>query len=315
VQLPAFSTPLAGRPPSSRRQQRISDVIDDSSPQRTPEGVPEDEEQATVPHDSIELDDVVSQSPPAGTIAHEIDTDEDVYGGGGSSSPDQPLPKRRRISLSLGLEITSSQPDGDLLSPSLRQDDDDDTAISLEDEPSRDDEMSMSLSSSAGEDDDVDVGRATAGAQQKPTFRAPPRFKAPEPATQPVYQLPEAFSPHQHRRRGAASYVAGGLAAEVRDWLVQLKRSDDAPDDGFIARVAVDEARAAAGFVLVCGRVVVPEGDGEPLRAILVGEGRLSGLGLRTRVEAGCVVGVAQPTWEVVLEGETWAVACDWVVL
>jgi hypothetical protein len=85
-------------------------------------------------------------------------------------------------------------------------------------------------------------------------------------------------------------------------------------------------------MTLVLGRLVLGgmnnadrEGEGEgakvvlstnTLRIILAGPGRLSGLGVGNDVRPGVILGIARPTWEVLLEGlGRWGVACDWVVL
>lgn len=165
-------------------------------------------------------------------------------------------------------------------------------------------------------------------ARQHPTFQAAPRFKAPE---QPVLDaqrraapLPEAFSP---RRRGA-KYVPGGLAAELRDWLVQLKGASeyDRPA-GAGVRVKVDEAKAGEGMWIVAARHVseaeggAAAGDSSSsssssARVVLAGDGRVAaGLGGRRTVSAGGTVAMHQPMWDVDLgTAGKLAVACDWEV-
>lgn len=160
-----------------------------------------------------------------------------------------------------------------------------------------------------------------------PIFRRAPRFKSPSadrPAGQadlaghpPEHYLPDAFSPH-HRRRGR--YVPGGLAAELRDWLVQVKGCG--PEDGGdgargSAALAVERVRrGGAAMTLVEGRA--GEGGALRLRAILAGQGRVSGLEKPRAVPPGCTVLVAPPAWDVHLDvgGEgvlqRWTVACDW---
>lgn len=192
----------------------------------------------------------------------------------------------------------------------------------------------------------------------QPTFQRAPRFKPaeiPEGAPRPE-PLPDVFSP----RRKGVKYIQGGLAAELRDWLVDVEAgigsgsgSTTAPgankhDGEWIARIRVDSLRGAhgnaRGMTLVIGRQVLDrrinaigaedsgrrdaseekgdgEGEGEALgtntvRLILAGPGRLSGLGVGHDVRPGVVLGIARPTWEVVLDGlGRWGVACDWVVL
>ncbi|KAI1778162.1 hypothetical protein F4818DRAFT_456110 [Hypoxylon cercidicola] len=170
-----------------------------------------------------------------------------------------------------------------------------------------------------------------AAAQQQPTFQRAPRFKraeAPEgsPRGDPP---PDAFSPS--RRRGGAPYVAGGLAAAARDWLVDVWASAGAPRDGWAARVRVGEVRAAPGAALVTGRRVgngnededdeEESGSGEgggggSVRLVLTGSPRLAGLAGREDVMRGAVLGIGRPTWDVEVRGQgRWAVVCEWAVL
>jgi len=122
-------------------------------------------------------------------------------------------------------------------------------------------------------------------------------------------------------------YVPGGLASELRDWLVQVKGSaeydktaDDQGMSGVNVRLRVEQVRPAPGMWLVAGRRVGEDREGSPsaglVRAILAGEGRLAGLGKKGLVRSTCTVAIMQPVWDVVLEGEgTWTVACDWAVI
>lgn len=167
-----------------------------------------------------------------------------------------------------------------------------------------------------------------------PAFRPAPRFKAPDPPGPGSHQrrptpLPEAFSP---QRRGA-KYVAGGLAAEVRDWLVQVKGAAgyDRPA-GARVRMAVDGVRAGEGMWIVAGHHetrteteaeaetgVGGEGEGEgegSARVILAGDGRIAaGLGGRKTVRQGGTVAMYQPMWDAHLgDLGRFAVACDWEV-
>ena len=142
---------------------------------------------------------------------------------------------------------------------------------------------------------------------QQPTFRAPPRFK-PIEADLATEGLPAAFSP---QRRGA-KYLPNGLAADLQGWLSEVKGwegSDRSVDSSLT--ISVEEVRSGRRMYLVKAR-----GDGnEVKRFMLAGEGRLTGLGRRAVIGVGSRVGVGQPVWDVVLDGETWTVACDWGVI
>ncbi|KAI1435218.1 hypothetical protein GGR50DRAFT_340860 [Xylaria sp. CBS 124048] len=188
----------------------------------------------------------------------------------------------------------------------------------------------------------------------QPTFQKAPRFKPAEisedaPRPEP---LPDAFSP----RRKGPKYVAGGLASELRNWLVEVEAGNSAGlvanvaanhGEEWAARIHVDELRggdgSARGTALILGRQVLygrkkvagedAEGeregreateateateapDANTVKLILAGPGRLSGLGIGNDVRPGMLLGIARPTWEVVLDGlGRWGVACDWAVL
>jgi hypothetical protein len=159
------------------------------------------------------------------------------------------------------------------------------------------------------------------------TFLKPPRFRPPDPADASPSQaepLPEQFSPH---RRGQ-KYVAGGLAAEVRDWLVNIQstvlvaRTQD-KDEPWLVKLVVDEISGGgrAGMTLLRGRRV-HSGDLHGmidtvgiLKVILAGEGQGTGLQKGSKVEVGKTVGIKGPVWEAVVEGEQWGVGVDWKVL
>ncbi|KAI0858099.1 hypothetical protein F4860DRAFT_487198 [Xylaria cubensis] len=181
----------------------------------------------------------------------------------------------------------------------------------------------------------------------QPTFQKAPRFKPseiPEGAPRPE-PLPDVFSP---RRRGA-KYVQGGLAAELRDWLVDVEAGTGSGlstsinakrNEEWVMRIRVDGLqgmnKSARGMTVVVGRQVLDrkndagDDDGDKderenavevlssstIRIILAGPGRLSGLGVGNDVRLGVLLGIARPTWEVVLDGlGRFGVACDWVVL
>ncbi|KAI2640129.1 hypothetical protein GGS21DRAFT_487871 [Xylaria nigripes] len=183
----------------------------------------------------------------------------------------------------------------------------------------------------------------------QPTFQKAPRFKPtddPEDVSYPE-PLPDIFSP----RRKGPKYVAGGLAAEVRNWLVDVEAgigsgsmlsSTVNHDKEWAARIQVDELRGgdgnARGMTLILGRAVIHEEsiaanelhsqetsenergtdvlDMSTVKLILAGSGRLSGLGIASDVRPGSLLGISRPTWDVALDGlGRWVVACDWTVL
>lgn len=150
---------------------------------------------------------------------------------------------------------------------------------------------------------------------RQPTFRNAPRFKATGAADGAQQRpLPDAFSP---QRRGA-KYVPGGLAAEVRDWLVQVKGASeyDRPVGSSITRT-VQEVNSGSGMHIISAQQ--PDGEAEdagiPARIILAGDGRMSGLGGRSIVRKGGSVSMYQPMWDITLDDlGHFAVACDWEV-
>jgi len=234
-----------------------------------------------------------------------------------SSITSEPMPKRRRISLSPRISA-SSQPESESdHQPDTAGQEDEDT-IPLMDITDRDEDESRLTDDGEvedGADEDIHLHRGTT-AQRNPTFRTAPRFQLPETsdAEQQDRFLPEALSP---QRRGA-KYVPGGLASAVRDWLFQVKGNGGQDDaQGYCARLLVDGIRSSPGMILIQGRIVQDGklfSDGLTRYIILTGEGRLIGLA-RNTVNKGCLVGIAQPLWDVSLDGRSWTVACDWSVL
>jgi len=165
------------------------------------------------------------------------------------------------------------------------------------------------------------------------TFLKPPRFRPPDPsetAQAASDPLPEQFSPH---RKGQI-YEPGGLAAEVRDWLVNIestipsKELGNKVDDEWLTKIVIDEvsggsSRVGARMMLIRGRRVHSLGNegvdmvatmGE-VRMMLAGEGQGSGLQKGGKVELGKTVGIKGPVWEVVIERTKWGVGVDWKVL
>lgn len=191
---------------------------------------------------------------------------------------------------------------------------------------------------------------ATATSAQ-PTFHRAPRFKQSERDSETAVRrdpLPDVFSPQgrKGRKGNAAKYVPGGLAAEVRDWLVEIEAGGSigggnrsvaldrigggGAGEDWVARITIEEVREAPGMALIRGRRDNVEADNttpdrmgtdarpgaDDFKALLAGPGRLLGLARRNEVVPGTVVGIARPTWEVELVNlGLWTVACDWVVL
>lgn len=268
--------------------------------------------------------------------------------------------KRRRISISppdFEFERPSPIPEVEY-EPDAEMDDLVDINSSFPALPSSGTHTGLGKESHKDDDDDVedveDLDGGPIGYQEarplgvhQPIFQKAPRFKPaeiPEGAPHPE-PLPDTFSP----RRKGAKYVAGGLAAELRNWLVDVEAgissgpsmgSGAKRDEEWVARIRVDSLRSAVesarGMTLVLGRQVLnggskasgedrhpgeDEGTAEILgtntvRLILAGPGRLSGLGVGHKVRPGVLLGIGRPTWEVVLDDlGRWGVACDWAVL
>jgi hypothetical protein len=163
-------------------------------------------------------------------------------------------------------------------------------------------------------------------AQNHPTFLKAPRFKVPgetteEPGTRTEHFLPDAFSP---QRRGA-KYVPGGLAAELRHWLVEVKgygtdideKGGDSGDSTAVGLEIIDVRTGVPGITLVNGRQELPQGEELRVRAILAGAGRVSGLDGPNIARPGCTVLISPPAWDVKLgplPENKWSVVCDWAV-
>ena len=122
--------------------------------------------------------------------------------------------------------------------------------------------------------------------------------------------------------------MPGGLAAEVRDCLVNIESSIPSSsattrDSPWRLRLMIDEVSGGgrAGFALVRGRQVL-SGNIDTMidsmgsvNVVLAGEGTGTGLRQNSKVQVGKTVGIKSPVWEVVVEGEKWGVGVDWTVL
>ncbi|KAK3500210.1 uncharacterized protein B0T23DRAFT_371793 [Neurospora hispaniola] len=192
---------------------------------------------------------------------------------------------------------------------------------------------------------------------QNPFLRAP-RFKpkSPGPPDPPpdvsVHHtlLPDIFSPQRHR---GARYVPGGLASELREWLLEVKggSSTEPTPVAATAHLAVETVKKCGpgiSMTLVTGRPMIGGPDGTKVprsyRALLAGDGRMEGLGGsgagveskpereeegadepdRKPLVPGAMVAIAPPAWDIDLGEEEeddqgdkgkWAVAYRWDVL
>ncbi|ETS81054.1 hypothetical protein PFICI_06056 [Pestalotiopsis fici W106-1] len=289
------STPA--RPATFARQRQtedINDVIDSSPPDVQP---------SKIFRDSIEVESIPSSSFAAAAASdHGFHVEE--------SDPEHgaPFPKRRRLSVSSVVE-DEDEPTLPWTDPldEIRAAQSDDEHL---DNP---DDFESTANSDAPESPGVNV--------QQPTFQRAPRFKPVERPEGTTHDpLPDAFSP---RRRGTKD-VPGGLAAQVRDWLMDIESNTGSKRDGdFVARISVEEFRHGQSMVLVKGHIVPDDSSTTQHRAtvpslqvMLAGEGRLLDLARRNEVIVGALVAIAKPVWEINLGPEgRWAVACDWVVL
>ncbi|KAK8040657.1 hypothetical protein PG991_000445 [Apiospora marii] len=345
----ASSSTTPAPPPSTFAQRQrnsnnryasdnIHDIIDSSPPRALYSGPGRDL------HDSIEVDSEPPSSNsllvPSSQHHNATAADGDVDGDAAitydyedefiEEAPDNgPTPKRRRLSVSSDVDmepIVPASSQADLAASSRGASEEGSFRISEEDAedeemPSHDDEPFNSPPHNR---------RTNTSAQQQPKFQPVPRFKPPE-APEPGHRepLPDAFSP----RRKGAKYVPGGLASELRDWLMNIETVTGSKREGdWAARLRVEEVRTASNMMLVRGSQQLNADDNDnggggnnlfiskngdvSSRVILAGEGRLQGLARKSEVAVGCVVGIARPVWEVDLgtEGQ-WVVACDWVVL
>ncbi|KAB5535101.1 hypothetical protein GE09DRAFT_1291259 [Coniochaeta sp. 2T2.1] len=323
-----FATPAILPPRSSSRRNATQDLIDIES---SPEPSAPDSSSGREARDVLGDDDLITSfvSEPA---------NEEQQGGRS--------PKRRRISISPVLEsspplatrsdtlpdrldieiepsVPSSQGDGyDRNEDEKKEEGDFRNSSDIDSDEGQDDEdQAESSLRPASPPRFLYPAEMHIKAQQ--VFKAPPQFKLPSGTTslQPQYPLPDAFSP---QRRGA-KYVNGGLAGELRDWLVDVKGLSEAADASAATgskpggeteftsavTVSVEEVNQGTGFRLVRGT----NGQGGPVHMVLAGEGRFFGLvERRNAATIGCTVMILPPTWNIELDGQGWTVACDWYV-
>ncbi|RKF62648.1 hypothetical protein OnM2_031009 [Erysiphe neolycopersici] len=156
-------------------------------------------------------------------------------------------------------------------------------------------------------------------------FAKPPVFRPPDPTTQQDLQSdpnPDLFSPH---RRGE-KYIIGGLAAELRNWLVNIKSSSPTFQKGgkdpWLVEILVEDlnANSKIGMILVKGRRLQTTGVEKKefvsaVKIILANEISSIGLQKSSNVEKGMKIGIRGPIWEVTIENEKWGVGVDWKVI
>ncbi|KAF7861517.1 hypothetical protein EAF04_008080 [Stromatinia cepivora] len=164
------------------------------------------------------------------------------------------------------------------------------------------------------------------------TFLKPPRFRPPDPAETHGNgdPLPEQFSPNRKGRQ----YVNGGLAAEVRDWLINIDSSVSSSshntniqrtknkDREWIVKIKVEEISGGGREMRLVRGKQVRDLDGEEVldelgdvRVMLAGEGAGIGLQRGREVQVGGIVGIKGPVWEIVVDGVKWGVGVEWKVL
>lgn len=137
----------------------------------------------------------------------------------------------------------------------------------------------------------------------RPPLILPPRSPSPTTA------IPAFFSPN---RRGQ-KYIPGGLAFIVRDWIVET--SQHAHDRARRRRGEEEswETRFRVGAFQMKnsnGNMILVHARSEVHKWMLVGMGRGD-----TKVEVGCIVGIREPTWEVLIGNEYYKVAVEWKIL
>ncbi|CAK7267877.1 hypothetical protein SEPCBS119000_002774 [Sporothrix epigloea] len=167
---------------------------------------------------------------------------------------------------------------------------------------------------------------------------------------------PDLFSPQKKRRRpkrktraegeltspSAAAihapeqYVPGGLAAGLRDWLVQIKSGGGKwPAAGSSGRYDIEQMETAPGFCLALARRRrqqkqekqekqpqtdrdvdnrLPLDDTPAVRLLLAGDRRQREPGPGATDTPRPTVSIAHPAWDIVLGGQQWTVAADWAM-
>lgn len=255
-----------------------------------------------------------------------LDLNESIEDDSPSSSRSSPRQgdrptKRRRVSLSPEIDVSPDDEEED--DDPMEVDDDDPTeeGIGVFAAVEGEDVIETQSASSPGKTEsefsnESDSPSPAELSTRHPTFHKAPRFKVAELAESAQRSLlPDAFSP---QRRGAR-YVPGGLAAELREWLVQVKGTSeyDRPARSSVA-ATVDEAKSGHGMWLVAANEKDDAGrqhEGDLSKVLLAGDGRMAGLGGKNIVRPGTTVSLHQPMWDIKLNDlGQFAVACDWEI-
>ena len=151
------------------------------------------------------------------------------------------------------------------------------------------------------------VAPTSSAVASRPVF-----LKPPTEAQQSSEPLPEAFSPH---RRGQ-KFVPGGIAAEVRQWVMDLShhlpgssayRITGARGDALIVRVIETMGSVKDGMILVTGQF-----EGRVLRLLLPTAGKNRSVDV---VADGGLLALKSLTWDVDIAGEKWIVGVDWEII
>lgn len=306
---PVFSTPAPPPAPSARQWSTqkgtqydpLDDAIDSSPISSAAREDDENQDRHRCLDESIEIDSPSASRPCLG-------------------QDDRPA-KRRRVSISPEIDASPDEDEGD--EDHMEVDDAQPAEKDLVVSSAREEVIAtQSPSSPAGETDSESNGFGSPSpaepSARHPTFHKAPRFKAAELAEDAQRGLlPDAFSP---QRRGAR-YVPGGLAAELREWLVQVKGASeyDRPATSNV-EATVDEAKSGNGMWLVATHEKKDDDsrqqEGGLAKVILAGDGRIAGLGGKNIVNEGTTLSLHQPMWDINLNDlGQFAVACDWEIL
>jgi hypothetical protein len=145
------------------------------------------------------------------------------------------------------------------------------------------------------------------GGQHRPAFLRPAA-----PPEEPSEPLPQTFSPHKRGQK----FVPGGMAATVQQWVISTgqaaiqsrKGQGYLSGEDYVTRVRLQELTGHGPFT-ARGETM----DGESRNVLLAGTAD-SNKAEQTCVNAGHVVGVRAPVWDVEVDGSQWTVCVDWKI-